>query len=341
MFRQFLSICSVVCMALTMAASSFAEDSWALKMFDQSKFDFGPVAQHSDCQGYLEITNKFEPTMEVYKVSTSCKCITASTDTKVLAPQESGRIKLVLDTSHFSGQRNVTLTVTFRFDGSKFVTANIPCTAYIRTDVWLQPSFANFGSLSAGSGGEQRVKITRTGNESWRIQEVRSKNPNLSTELIELSRKNGKVEYEVLVKVSPEMTLGNIQESLLLVTNDSSNANVALRVDGKVEADVVATPDRLPLGKLNPGKEFRCNIVVKSKKPVRVEKIDFASFPDSFKATPSSDEKTVHVIPVVVTPPDAMGDLNETVTVTIAGRSQPLVIKATGTVVSLVTAGTP
>ena len=328
-------------MALTMAMSSYADDSWAAKMFEQTKFDFGPVAQHSDCQGYLEFTNKFEPTMEVYSVSTSCRCISASTDTKVLAPKETGRIKLVLDTSHFSGQRNVTLTVTFRFDGSKFATVSIPCAAYIRTDVWLQPSYANFGSLSAGSGGEQRVKISRTGNDSWRIKEVRSKNPGLSTELKELSRGNGKVEYEVLVKVAPDMALGNIQESLLVVTNDSSNANVALRVDGKVEADVVATPDRIPLGKLAPGKEFRCNIVVKAKKAVRIEKVDFASFPQNFKASLSTDEKTIHVIPVVVTAPDAMGELNETVTVTIAGRSQPLVIKATGSVVSLATAGTP
>lgn len=340
MFRMFHSLSTVACVAV-LVASANADDSWASKMFAQSKFDFGPVAQHSDNVGYLEFTNKFEPTMEVYKVSTSCKCISASTETTTLAPKESGRIKLVLDTSHFSGQRNVTLTVTFKFNGSNFVTVNIPCTAYIRTDVWMQPSYANFGSISAGSGAEQRVKVSRTDNAAWRIQEVRSKNPGLSTELKELSRGNGRVEYEVLVKVAPDMRLGNIQESLVLVTNDSSNSNIALRVDGKVEADVVATPDRIPLGKLSPGKESRYSVVVKSKKPIRIEKIDFANFPANFKATPSSEEKTVHVIPVILTAPDAMGELNESVSVTIAGRTQPLVISANGNVVSLVTAGSP
>ena len=341
MFRTVLSVCSAACLTLVMAVSSYADDNWAAKMFAQPKFDFGPVAQHSDCQGYLEFTNKYQTTMEVHSVSTSCRCISASTDTKVLATQETGKIKLVLDTSHFSGQRNVTLSVTFRFDGSKFATATIPCAVYIRRDVWLQTSYANMGSLSVGTGGEQRIKVSRTGSDSWRIQEVRSRNAAITSELKELSRGNGKVEYEVLVKVSPDAALGNIQESLLLVTNDASNANVALRVDGKVESDVVVTPDQIPLGKLSPGKESRYSLIVKSKKPIRVEKVDFSSFPGNFKATPSTEEKTIHVIPVVLTAPDAMGELKETVTVTIAGRAQPLLIKATGTVVSLATAGTP
>ena len=320
------------------ASSQDQNKNWVNKMFAEPKFDFGPVAQHSDCQSYLEFTNVFEPDMEVVSVSTSCKCIAASTETKVLKPHEKGRIKLVLDTSRFQGQRHVTLTVQFKYSGSNYASASIPCEAFIRTDVWMQPSFANLGSVSAGVGGEQKVKVTRTGNDQWQIREVRSRNPGLTTELKELSRGNGRVEYEILVKVAPDTKIGNIQESLVLVTSDSSNSNVALRVEGKVESDVQVTPEVLTLGHMTPGKEVKFTVIVKSKKPVRIERVDCADHSDSIKIAIPAEEKTIHMLSIVVTPPDAMGEFHETFVLTIAGRPQPLTFKAAGQVESLTTA---
>ncbi len=331
-------------LALSLIAGTASSDdqnkSWATKMFAQPKFDFGPVAQHSDCQSYLEFTNCFEPDMELVSVSTSCRCISASTETKVLKPHETGKIKLVLDTSRFQGQRHVTLTVQFKYKGDNYVTASIPCEAFIRTDVWMQPGFANLGALSAGTGGEQKVKVTRTGNDQWQIREVRSRNPGLTTELTELSRGNGRVEYEILVKVAPEAKIGNIQESLVLMTNDSSNANVALRVEGRVEADIQVTPEILALGKMHPGQESKVTLVVKSKKPVRLEGIVCAEHPDNFKIAIPSEEKTIHILQVYVNPPDAMGEFHETFTLTVAGRPQPIVFQGKGKVESLTTANT-
>lgn len=341
MFKHFQLAFSFGLMALSLmvgtASAEEAGKSWAIKMFAQPKFDFGPVAQHSDCQGYLEFTNCFEPVMEVTSVSTSCRCISASTETKQLKPHETGKIKLVLDTSRFQGQRNVTLTVQFKYGESNYVTASIPCAAYIRTDVWMQPSFANLGSISAGVGGEQKVKVSRTGNDLWQIREVRSRNAGLKADFKELSRGNGRVDYEVTVKVSPEAKIGSIQDSLVLVTNDSSNANVSLRVEGRVEADIQVTPDVLALGKLTPGKESKVTLIVKSKKPVRLEGIAFSEHPDAFKVDLPTEEKQIHVLSIVVTPPDAMGEFHETFNLTVAGRSQPVKFEAKGKVESLTT----
>ena len=342
MFNRTCYSLSLGLMALSLITGTASSDdrpqSWAIKMFSEPKFDFGPVAQHSDCQGYLDFTNCFEPDMELVSVSTSCKCISASTDTKLLKPHETGKIKLVLDTSHFHGKRNVTLTVQFKYKDNNYVTASVPCEAFIRTDVWMQPSFANLGAISAGTGGEQKVKVTRTGNDQWKIQEVRSRHPGVTTELTELNRGNGRVEYEILVKVAADAQIGNIQESLILVTNDSSNANVALRVEGRVEADIQVTPEVLALGKMHPGQESKVKLVVKSKKPIRLERIDFAEHPDNFKVALPSEEKSIHILQVYVNPPDAMGEFHETFTLTIAGRSVPIVFHGKGQVESLTTA---
>ena len=122
------------------------------------------------------------------------------------------------------------------------------------------------------------------------------------------------------------------------MTNDSSNANVSLRVEGKVDADVLITPEVLQLGSLKPGQEARFPVIVRSKKAVRIERIVCASHPDSVQVIIPSDEKATHVLSVVVMPPDVMGEFEESFTVTIAGRSQPLVFKARGLVESLTTA---
>ncbi len=336
MFNRICSTVSLGLIALSMFATPAMSDDqsnqWANKMFAEPKFDFGPVAQHSDCQGFLEFTNRFAPDMEIVSVSTSCKCISASTETKVLKAHEQGKIKLVLDTSRFQGQRHVTLTVKFRFEGTKYATVNIPCEAFIRTDVWMQPGFANLGALTAGEGGEQKVKVTRTGNDQWQIREVRSRNPGLTTEMKELTRGNGRVEYEILVKVAADAKLGNIQESLILVTNDSSNANVALRVEGRVETDIQITPETLSLGRLKPGKEAKFTVIVRSKKPVRIERVECADHPECIKVLIPTEEKTTHMLSLVVTPPDAMGEFQDTFTLTIAGRSLPMTFQANGLV---------
>ena len=133
------------------------------------------------------------------------------------------------------------------------------------------------------------MKVTRTGNDQWQIREVRSRNPGLTTDLKELTRGNGRVEYEILVKVAPDAKLGNIQESLILVTNDSSNANVALRVEGRVETDIQITPETLSLGHLKPGKEAKFTVIVRSKKPVRIERVECADHPECVKVVVPSE----------------------------------------------------
>ncbi|RLS55898.1 MAG: DUF1573 domain-containing protein [Planctomycetota bacterium] len=333
------SVCSVAVMLVGSLLASWAEadDNWAAKMFSTQKFNFGSVAQHSDCQGELKFTNPYKPDMEVVSVSTSCRCIKATTESKVVKQGQAGAIQLVLDTSRFQGQRNVTLTVRFRYDG-KNVAVNIPCEAFIRTDVWMQPGIASFGSVSTGEEAVKTVKVTRTGNDNWKIREVRSHHAALSTEFRELSRSNGRVEYEVAIKVAGNAPVGSLQDSLVLVTNDSSNANVALRVEGKVDSDFLITPEKLPLGTLHPGQTREVTVIVKGKKPFQIQSVSAADHPDCFHCAIPSGEKPMHILKVAVTPPSQMGPLTEKFSIQIAGRSVPVTFEANGQVESVITA---
>ncbi len=337
MFSRRSALSAVCVLACSLFASfASADDGWVAKMFSKPKFDFGPVAQHSDCQGALEFTNPYKPDMEVVSVSTSCRCISASTESKVVKQGETGAIKLVLDTSHFHGQRDVTLTVRFRYSGNE-VSVNIPCKAYIRTDVWMQPGMAQFGTVSTGDEAVKTIKITRTGNDNWRIREVRSNHAALSTELKELSRGSGKVEYELAIKVAGNAPVGSLLDSLVLVTNDNSNANVALRVEGRVDSDLKITPENLSLGTMHPGQAREVTVILKGKKPFRIESITAAGHPECFRCAVPEGEKPMHILKVLVTPPENMGALSETFTITVAGRS-PLKFQANGTVEPLTTA---
>ena len=103
-------------------------------------------------------------------------------------------------------------------------------------------------------------------------------------------------------------------------------------MEGRVETDIQVTPETLSLGHLKPGKESKFTVIVRSKKPVRIERVVCADHPECIKVAIPSEEKTTQMLSLVVTAPDAMGEFHDTFTVTIAGRSQPLTFQANGQV---------
>ena len=76
------------------------------------------------------------------------------------------------------------------------------------------------------------------------------------------------------------------------------------------------------------------SVVVRGRKPFTIEKIECDSDRECFKVRLPKDLRSVHVLPLTVTPPDQPGQFVEQFTVTVAGRSEPLTFKAEGTIVA-------
>ncbi len=307
-------------------------ENWAEQMFAETKYDFGSVAKGAEVKHVIEITNPWKETVTLSGLTSSCTCISPQLSGFELKSKQTVQLVLNLDTLHFSKKRTVTVTVSATFDGLNFKQVRIPIEAYIRGDVVIEPGSVQFGLVAPGGVAERRVRIRYAGRNNWTIRSVRSRNTHLTAEVKELSRIGINVEYELLVKLAGTAPLGPFLDQVVLETDDLNNPTIPVLVDGTVEPDLQVTPAVVPFGPLKPGVPKTVKVVVKGRKPFRIEKIECDSNRECYAVGLLPVDQTVHVVSLTITPPDEPGELREAFTVTIAGRQATLAFQATGTI---------
>ena len=306
--------------------------NWAESMFSDLKYDFGSVARGAEAKHVIEITNLYKEDVSLSGLVSSCTCITPRLDKLVLKSKETAQLALSLDTVRFTKKRDVTVSLNASFDGVNFKQIHLPVNAYIRSDVVFEPGAVQFGVLAPGETADRRVRVIYAGRNDWTVRSVRGSNPHLTPAVREVSRLNGRVEYELLVKLNGTAPLGQILDQLILSTDDPASPTIPILVDGTVEADLQISPNVVQFGQLKPGVPKVVNVVVKGRRPFRVEKVECDSARDCFRVSLPPLEKTVHLVGLTITPPNEPGELKEAFTVTIAGRQATLTFQAVGTI---------
>lgn len=309
--------------------------NWAEQMFSELKADLGPVAKGAEVKHVITVTNLYEEDVTLTDLVSSCACISPQLDMLVLKSKQTAQLTLSLDTVRFSGKREgITVSLNATFDHVNYKSIRIPVTAYIRQDVVFEPGSVQFGTLAPGEAAERRVRVVYAGRNNWTVRSVRGTNPNVTSEVKEVLRdpNSGRVEYELLVKVAGTAPLGPILDQLVLETDDTLNPKIPVLVGGLVEADLQITPALVQFGTLQPGLPKAFNVVVKGRKPFRIEKVECDSTRKCFDVSLPQVDKTVHVVGLTVTPPDEPGEFKEAFTVTIAGRPVTLAFQGVGVI---------
>jgi len=310
------------------ASTQAQELSWAEKMFDKRTHDFGVVARGADTRYRFVVTNLYKEAVHISNVRTTCGCTAAKPTKHNLASREKAHIEITMNTRKFMRRKDSNLIVTF--DQPQYAEVRIPLTAYIRTDVVLEPGGVKFGSVDQGAEKRQTIKINYAGRTDWSIQDVRSRNKHVTYRLTEKSRSTGRVSYELEALLDGSAPAGDFRDQMILVTDDANNPHVPVLVEGRVVADFTVTPAVVSLGTLVPGRQKTISVVLRGKHPFAIEKIECDSSQEAFKVRLPKNVRQVHVVPITVTPPDAAGKFSELFVVTIAGRAEPITFRAYG-----------
>jgi hypothetical protein len=318
-----------VALLLGVCAPASAQD-WARKMFDSLEHDFGAVARGAKVERHFKITNLYKEDVHIVGVRSSCGCTTPTITKDTLKTYEESELVAQFNTTSFRGDRKATLTVTI--DKPFYAQVQVQVRGTIRSDIVLEPSFIDLGTIPHGTEKSQTITVTHTGNSDWQIADVRTSNDHISAALEEASRGGGHVAYHLTIQLGPDAPVGFIREQLLLVTNDRQVMQIPVEVEGRVEADVTVSPASLFMGVLKPGQKVTKQIVVKGRQEFRILKVDC---PDAgFSFSPKDEAKTVHVIPVTFTAPDAPGKVEQQVTIeTDLGEGAVPVVTVHATVV--------
>jgi hypothetical protein len=265
-------------------------------------------------------------------VRTSCSCISAKLSTNTLKTWEEGVLEVRLNTLQFTGERNVNAII--QIDQPKFIEVVIPIHAYIRTDVVLDPGSVVFGTVMQGEASERRVRIdyagkVSSGGANWRIAEVKSpRNPNVLCAVKEVSRTSdgftANVSYELTVKLRPETPVGELREQILVSTNDGNGPQIPIMVEGRVIPEYSVTPPSIVLRSLKPGTQEKVKVIISSKKPFAVSKIESNSGSSSFLIQPIAKDnyRVVQELRLIINAPENAGPFNEVFTVTLAAQGK-------------------
>lgn len=353
--RYSLSLAALVAVApaasqaqgvISASAQPAPQLSWAQKMLSDQKFDFGYVAKNSDVRRQVVITNSFNDEITISNVSTTCRCgqpaLVDPNDPTKTVPQltlktwETGVLSIKIDTVAHSGHRHPTISADCRFrakDGRTYTeTVRIPITVDIRSDLTVTPGSADFGSIDYGTPGERHVSVVNSSFNSgnWAVKEVRSGNPNVTAELRQVSRANGRTEYDVAVRLGGDAPVGELREQLTLVTTDPSNPTIPVLVRATVVPEFQVIPSVVQLGNLASGSDRTVTVVVKAKKPFAIEKYATDAKPENLQVKLSPEAKALHILPIRITPTGDAGDLKMTIKLMVAGREVPVTFTAEG-----------
>jgi hypothetical protein len=301
-------------------------------MFEKREHDFGTVAKGADARYRVQIKNLYKQSVHIASVTTTCGCTAAKPSKDTLASLETAFIEVVMDTRKFSHQKDSSVTVVI--DQPLHAEVRIPIHAYIRTDVVLTPGGAEFPPVTQGEDKEMKIDVAYAGRGNWKIKDVISKNPNISAKVVETRRDSSNVNYSLRVTVKGTAPLGDLRDQLTLVTDDAGSPNIPVLVSAKIQSEFVVNPDIVTFGNLTPGQQKKVTVIIHSNKQFAIEKIESEKTSGTFEVQLPKDAKKTHAFALIFNAPNEPGAVDELISVTIAGRDEPVTFKARGKVVA-------
>ena len=345
---QLLVIAAAISLLPGASVHGRQDPQWGAKMFEVTEIKFGSVAKGADSAIQLKVKNIYQEDIQITNLTTGCGCVSWAEISRSDPPPEqlpivipSGQQRLLtlrLNTIQYDGERKSKASV-FLLDPVHGVTAVVefPVHAFIRKDVVITPGAANFGTVDLGSGAERKLQISYAiSRNDWKLTQAKTSNPNVSVALRETLRGNGLVNYELVVTLLPQAPVGTLRDQIMLVSDDANNSQLPILVEAKVEPDIAVTD--LSFGALAPGQSKTERVIVRGRKPFKIEELyrekkDSSKLQDdAFKVKLDKRNSTVHTLPVTFTAPDIPGVFEEDFFVKIEGRPQPIPFKARGRV---------
>ncbi len=326
--------CALI-MLVSVAPLSAQDYDWGKKMFDKREVKFGSVAKNADIVFKFNLKNIYKEDIRVTSLSTSCGCISWQERDKTPITIVSGQtveLSIRLDTARHQGDKHVTAFVSL-LEPTRGSTAqvSIPVEGRIRQDVILQTNSLNFGQVDQGRAMEHRLNVVYTGGRSdWKITQVRVNSPYLTSKIVEKSRGGGTANYDVVLTLKGDAPAAKLRDQMLIVTDDIGDVGYPVAVEAQVEPDIVVAD--VQFGQVVPGQPKTVNVVVRGKKPFKIDKVERAKQDENFKVKTTEAVTTVHMLPLTFTPTDEHGLFEEEFFLTISGREQHVTFKAKGRV---------
>ena len=317
--RHFASVLAVWCASW---CSFAAAGPWTEGLFSELRHDFGSVPRGADVRHTFVLSNNTGAPIRISGMHRTCGCtqitlddkivldqnIQQNSESKVIGPDQTVRIGVVLDTRKFIGNKSAEITLIF--DQPALAEVRLTVSSFIRQYIVLNPGAVQFGTLTRGQELTKALEIEYAGQSDWRIQNVTSSNSNLELKYDETVRSPGHIGYKLTVTLKPDAPAGSIRDTLIVETNDPVSSKVPVLVSAQVQPDLIVTPSSLSFGNVKPGQTVTRNVLLRGKKPFRVTQVNGADGRFQFEGTDSA--QSFHKLTVRFVGDDQSGTVDST-----------------------------
>lgn len=274
--------------------SSAVASNWAHKMFSSTHHDFGTVSRNTKTEHAFVIENCYEEDVHIAGVRSSCGCTTPVITKSTLKSWEKGEILAKFNTRTFLGTKSAMITVII--DRPYYAEVQLTVGGTIRSDISVDPGEVHFGDMEVGVGKSVELQISYHGAKDWKIIDVRGNSETLEVRLDTPTRQPGYVLYKMSVNLKPSTPVGELQDELIMITNDTQETNSQFRlpIHARVLPPVTVMPEKILLGDIKKGEAKQQRLVVKAKQPFAISKIHCED--KRFEFSIAEGEKPVHVM---------------------------------------------
>ena len=280
------------------------------QQFEKTTHNFGTVARGANTEFIFEFTNNHSSNIVVDAVRASCGCTTPSITQKTVAPGEKGGIRAKFNTLSFVGQRGATITVTMSQPFFQEVTLRVD--GYVRRDMVLTPGEVSFGIVPEGEAKQKTINLAYAGRGDWAITKATCSNPKITVELKQTRRDATRVDYNMVVSLAKDAEIGQINDQIILETNDNRLKTVPVPVSGKIQSSISVSSDLVAFGEVKKGEMISKTVFVKAKTEFSITSI--TSTPSVRVTLPLKASKIQRIPLKIDTTNLPKGDFNATVT---------------------------
>jgi hypothetical protein len=260
-----------LCCALLVAASLFAQGAAAGKpkaVAAEPIKDIGFVAKGEMAAYDFAIRNEGDAPLQIQEVRASCGCTVADYD-KVIAPGQTGKVRVSVDTATFSGA--IAKGVTVYTNDPAAPQMELTIRAQVEPFIKAKPGYARYITVQGESKEGTIVQTLWTPDGSpMKIVKAESPYPFLKVDFHEakpeerLKEIADQPQWKVEMHLSNDAPVGPLTESVKIYTDHPKQKLVQIPVSGFVRPMVAVTPPVADFGQITVNEPLRKSLDVQN-----------------------------------------------------------------------------
>lgn len=290
---------AVMLFLAAVASPAYAAGGWAASMVTQTEHNWGTVERGAQLSHQFILTNNTGKEVRIKSVTPSCHCVSPMVTDYTIQPGGTSIIDARMNTSGFLGSKTVTLTVTF--DRPRRGDLQLRVSAVSSGGANVASSEVDFGVATLGQKLEKKLHLDFTGAADRKIESVQFNKEKLTATYKELERTADRVKYELTLSLPDTLPAGQLEEKVLIKTNDPKNAETTVVAKARVEGQITMVPDTFKIDQLNPGDKLTRNVIIKAAAPFRIVQVNNTL--GAFAVQSGGTDKSVQMVSITFTAP--------------------------------------